>query len=49
MEGGKRLPVIPPVVAVVEKGMTHIKAAHFILNKAAEQLPPLPQRAGGGR
>ena len=41
VENGQRQDVLPAVVERVPDGMTETKAAHFILGKASEQLPPL--------
>jgi hypothetical protein len=47
IEDMRRQDVIPAVVAEVPDGMTEVKAAHFILSKAAEALPPIPQPTTG--
>lgn len=48
-ERGRKIPILPPVVDTIPEGMGEIKAAHFILAKAAEQLPQLPRehKTGG--
>lgn len=43
LKGRERIPLIPPAADAVPEGMTDLKAAHFILNKARESLPPLPE------
>lgn len=43
MKGGRKVMILPPIVDTVPEGMGEVKAAHFILAKAAEALPPLPR------